>query len=120
VGLCRDQRDARLELCDALGEGPYVPDFNPAGFDADFANLTRPNPYFPLGIGHRWQYVGGDETVTVEVLDKTKLISSRTGFERKYYARGIGLFLEVNPEDGEIVQLVGCNVDPKCAALPAP
>jgi hypothetical protein len=41
-------------------------------------------------------------------------------FERKYYARGIGLFLEVNPEDGEIVQLVDCNFDARCAALPAP
>lgn len=41
-------------------------------------------------------------------------------FERKYYAPGIGLFLEVTPEDGSVVQLVGCNVDPRCAALPAP
>jgi hypothetical protein len=41
-------------------------------------------------------------------------------FQRKYYARGIGLFLEVNPEDGEIVQLVDCNFDARCTALPAP
>jgi hypothetical protein len=45
---------------------------------------------------------------------------SPDGFERKYYARGIGLFLEVDPESGDIVQLVDCNVDPKCAALPTP
>lgn len=38
--------------------------------------------------------------------------------ERKYYAPGIGLFLEVDPESGETNQLVGCNVDPKCASLP--
>jgi len=38
-------------------------------------------------------------------------------FERKYYARGIGVFLEVAPESGEVVQLVKCNVDPRCAAL---
>jgi hypothetical protein len=38
--------------------------------------------------------------------------------ERKYYAPGIGLFLEVNPADGEVVQLVRCNVDPRCALLP--
>jgi hypothetical protein len=38
-------------------------------------------------------------------------------FERKYYARGIGLFLEVNPEDGSAVPLVECNVDPKCDEL---
>ncbi len=260
VALCREQRDARLELCDALGEGPYVPDFNPANFDTDFANLTNPNPYFPLAVGNRWQYVGGDETVTVEVLDKTKLIAGVTcvvvndvveeagettedtddwfahakdggihycgeismnletfpgdvpaeaelvdvggswkagrdgdqpgilfpampvvgatyrqewsigdaedvaevlsttygfgtapeldelvpqslaallcandcvvtrestpiepdEFERKYYARGVGLFLEVDPEGGEVVRLTDCNVDPKCALLPNP
>jgi hypothetical protein len=41
-------------------------------------------------------------------------------FERKYYAPGIGLFLEVNPGRGEVVRLTGCNVDPRCASLPAP
>jgi len=41
-------------------------------------------------------------------------------FERKYYAPGIGLFLEVSPEDHEVVRLVGCDVDPRCATLPAP
>lgn len=38
-------------------------------------------------------------------------------FERKYYARDLGLFLEVNLEDEEINQLVGCNFDPRCDAL---
>ena len=41
-------------------------------------------------------------------------------FELKYYAPGIGLFLEVNPEDEEIVQLVECNMDPRCEDLPEP
>jgi hypothetical protein len=36
----------------------------------------------------------------------------------KYYAPGIGVFLEV--EDGAITQLVGCNVDPVCDELPDP
>ena len=39
-------------------------------------------------------------------------------FERKYYANGIGKFLEVKPDEGEFVPLVECNVDPRCAALP--
>jgi hypothetical protein len=39
-------------------------------------------------------------------------------FERKYYAPGIGVFLEVEPDSKEVVQLVKCNVDPRCAALP--
>ena len=39
-------------------------------------------------------------------------------FERKYYAAGIGVFLEVTPDSGEVVRLVKCNVDPRCALLP--
>lgn len=41
-------------------------------------------------------------------------------FERKYYARGIGVFLEVEPHSGDIVQLISCNFDDRCAGLPAP
>jgi len=41
-------------------------------------------------------------------------------FARKYYARGIGFFLEVNPDTREVVQLVNCNFDPRCGALPTP
>lgn len=258
--MCGEQRTARKELCGKLGEARYDPDFDPANFDSDFANLTSPNPYFPLAIGNQWLYQGGDEeTVTVNVLGKTKLIEGVTcivvndreeqegelvedtddwfgqrkngtvdycgeisknfeqfdgddpqepelvdidgswkagrdgakpgtlfpgapavgmvyrqewapgdaedaatvlstsygfgsdpeldefvpqalatllcqggdcvvtgeftpvepgGFERKYYAAGIGLFLEVDAEDGDIVQLVDCNFDPRCLALP--
>ncbi|MET0659421.1 MAG: hypothetical protein ABW110_14835 [Steroidobacteraceae bacterium] len=39
-------------------------------------------------------------------------------FERKYYAPGIGVFLEVEPESQEVVRLVKCNVDPRCGSLP--
>lgn len=38
--------------------------------------------------------------------------------EHKYYAPGIGVFLEVDLETGDTNELVGCNVDPKCATLP--
>jgi hypothetical protein len=38
--------------------------------------------------------------------------------ERKYYAPGIGTFLETTPDTGEVVRLVKCNVDPRCASLP--
>lgn len=39
-------------------------------------------------------------------------------FERKYYAPGIGVFLEVEPQGEEVVRLVKCNVDPRCSSLP--
>lgn len=254
---CEDQYDARLELCGDLGEDRYDPDFDPADFETVFTNL---NPYLPLAVGNQWVFEGGDETITVEVLDKTKLIEGVTcvvvndlveedgekiedtddwygqasngdvhycgeialnfetfvgddpeepelvdiegswkagrefarpgvlafaapqvgtvfrqeyalgeaedvaeilsidyGFgsdpeldefvpedladllcdndcvvtrdftplepgaeERKYWAPGVGLFLEVDPETGETTQLVDCNVDPVCSSLPIP
>jgi hypothetical protein len=40
--------------------------------------------------------------------------------EHKFYAPGIGLFLEVTPETGEVLRLIGCNFAPLCAALPQP
>lgn len=257
---CDEQLGARRAVCDALGEGRYDPAFDPADFDDDFQNLTRPNPYRPLQIGQRWEYRGGTETISIEVRDETKLIEGVTcivvrdqvfeagvliedtddwfaqakngdvyycgeeakdfetfagdvpprpelvsidgsfkagrdgdkpgilflgtpvvgavhrqefslgnaedvaevlsttyafgtdptldafvppalamllcagdcvvmkeftplspgGIEHKYFAPGIGLFLEVDPEDGSGAQLVGCNFDPRCAMLPAP
>jgi hypothetical protein len=41
-------------------------------------------------------------------------------FARKYYAPGIGFFLEVKPDTQEAVRLVKCNFDSRCDALPAP
>jgi len=41
-------------------------------------------------------------------------------FARKYYARGLGVFLEVTPDSGIDVQLVNCNFDTRCNALPTP
>lgn len=41
-------------------------------------------------------------------------------FDLKFYSPGIGLFLELNLESGEINQLVECNFDPRCDSLPQP
>ncbi len=260
TALCRDQLAERRDACGELGEERYDPEFEAFRFDRDFTNLTNPNPYFPLGIGNRWEFRSQDQSTVVEVLNRTKLIddvrcivvrdvvheegkldeatndwyaqakngnvwycgeetgtyetiqgdrpqlpelvsidgsfkAGRDGdkpgiifratptvgevyieeaslgnaedatvvlsvdyaygkdpvldqlvprrlaqylcagncvvtrnfsmlepgvFERKYYAPGIGVFLETEPESGEVVRLVKCNVDPRCAALPQP
>ncbi len=39
-------------------------------------------------------------------------------FDRKFYARGIGVFLEIGLNTGAVDSLVGCNFDPRCARLP--
>ena len=72
--VCQDQRDTRLDTCKLLGEARYDPDFAPSRFD-DPKNPTKPNPYFPLTVGHRWEYRAGIETDVVEVVNETKLIA---------------------------------------------
>ncbi len=258
--FCREQWTGRRDTCKVLGENPYDPDLNPANFD-DPKNPTNPNPYYPLKVGNRWEYSGGNEFNTIEVLNEIKLIdgvacivvrdqvfkggelaentddwfvpakdgnvwyfgeevkdfesfdgddprrpelvsidgsfkAGRDGdkpgviflasptsgdvyleefslgnaedatevlsttykfgsnseldqfvpqqlaqrfcsssdcvvtknysllepgiFARKYYARGIGFFLEVTPDSGEVLQLTNCNFDSRCESLPAP
>ncbi len=258
--VCRRQLNWRRDACTVLGEARYDPKVDPANFDSNFRNLSNPNPYFPLGIGNKWEFRGGTELNILEVANETKLIegvtcvvvrdlvfsngrlkestddwyaANRDGstwyfgeevkdFEsfdgdnpvrpelvkisgsfkhgrdrdkagiimpanpraglayleefslgnaedvseilsasysfgsdreldrfvprdlvqrfcnrdcvvtknysllepgivaRKYYARGIGFFLETKPDEGKAVQLVNCNFDQRCAALPAP
>ena len=72
---CAAQRAARFDLCDALGEDPYDPDFDPADFTTEFNNQ---NPYWPLKVGNKWVFEGDGEVITVEVLDETKLIEGVT------------------------------------------
>jgi hypothetical protein len=71
--LCEDQQDWRFEGCELTGEDRYDPEFEPSLFDNP-KNPTRPNPYFPLKVGNRWEYVAGSEFNTVEILNETKLI----------------------------------------------
>jgi hypothetical protein len=75
---CDEQRDWRGAACARLGEARYDPPFTPDRFDPHFGGLSRPNPYFPLVIGHRWEYAGGDETTVVEVLPETRAIEGVT------------------------------------------
>lgn len=77
--LCRDQLDARRDLCEALGEDRYVVELDPTDFVGDPLSIgadVDPNPWFPLVPGMRWVYVSEEdgETVTVEVTDTVKTI----------------------------------------------
>jgi len=88
--LCKEQFDARLEVCDLVGEERYDPDFDPENF------LRRPvgNDYFPLGVGNKWVYEGEGEVDTVEVLRATKLIEGVTCI----------VVSDVVEEDGEVIE----------------
>lgn len=83
---CDDVHDARLDVCDSLGEDAYDPEFDPENFESPMVN-----PYFPLVVGNQWKYrskymdeddEGNDISVverdTVTVTDRTKLIEDVT------------------------------------------
>ena len=80
--LSRDQREARLELCEDLGEAAYDPELDPDDFLEsvdDYKNAT-PNRYFPLVPGNKrvyYAYEEGElaERITVEVLSVIKTIA---------------------------------------------
>lgn len=76
---CNDQLAARLEVCDAIGEAPYDPRFEPGDFETSLESLTVPNLYFPMATNHQWIY-GGDEDIQVDILPETKLIDDVTCF----------------------------------------
>ena len=75
---CRDQFEAREDLCDLLGESPYDPQIDPASFLSPQATAASPNPYFPLVPGKTWIYEGPGETVTVKVTAETKVVQGVT------------------------------------------
>jgi len=73
---CRDQRDARNELCDVLGQTPYDPVFETADFvnPDDIGGSVAPNPWLPLIAGRTLVYESSDETTTVTITHETKII----------------------------------------------
>ena len=78
IQLCQNQHEGRRAACSLLGESRYDPEFDPETFDRNFAHLANPNRYFPLAIGNFWEYRGGTEVNTIEVLNRTKLIDGVT------------------------------------------
>ncbi len=73
---CRDQRDARDELCGDLGQAPYDPRFESRDFvnPADIGGSVAPNPWLPLIRGRTLMYRSSDETVRVTVTNQVKII----------------------------------------------
>ena len=76
--LCREQFQGRKDFCRASSEARYDPNFDQQLFETDYTALPSLNPYFPIEIGNHWEFAGGGETVTVDVLNQTKLIDDVT------------------------------------------
>jgi len=71
---CQEQKAARLDLCEALGEAPYDPVIDPEAFLTPAEAAANPNPYYPLVPGQVRRYVQGEETITVTVTHETREI----------------------------------------------
>ncbi len=74
--LCREQLEARLEVCDLLGEARYDPQIAPSNFvdPTQIGSTVSPNPYFPLIMGATRTYNSGGQITTVSVTKSTKTI----------------------------------------------
>jgi hypothetical protein len=73
---CKDQFEAREEVCELIGQGRYDPDYEPEDFvNPELIGLEEgdiaPNPLFPLVPGMKWVYEAEDEIIIVEVLEDT-------------------------------------------------
>jgi len=82
--------------------------------DYAFGRDTELDHFVPQQLAER--FCAGDCVVT-----KNFSLLEPGVVSRKYYARGIGVFLEVEDvENGGTTQLVNCNFDRRCRNLPAP
>lgn len=74
---CRDQKEARLDLCDDLGEAPYDPPFEPSQFvnPNDIGGSVAPNPLYPLIAGQIHRFRSSDEEITVTTTHEVALIA---------------------------------------------
>ncbi len=97
---CDDVFDARLALCEAIGDVAHEPMYGEA-FAANFVdpleigNTIPVNPWFPLVTGNHWLYLGDGESIEVTVTDETKLIDGVTCV----------VVLDVASEDGAVVEI---------------
>lgn len=83
--------DAQVEVCELTEDAAHIPEFGD-GFQANFVDplqigiTVSPNRWFPLVQGNEWVYEGSfeengevvTETITVTVLNETKLIDGVT------------------------------------------
>ncbi|MCC7141022.1 MAG: T9SS type A sorting domain-containing protein [Candidatus Eisenbacteria bacterium] len=71
LALCGEQYEARLEVCEDLGEAAYDPEIEAEDFLSPEEAAADPNPYFPLVPGTTWVYRKAAETIEVTVTEDT-------------------------------------------------
>jgi len=71
---CRDVYEARLELCDLVGEERYDIEFDPSDYvdPDDIGDGVEPNPYWPLTAGHTHVILADGEVTIVTATDEVR------------------------------------------------
>lgn len=94
---CGDVNQARLEVCDLVGEARYDPQLDPADFvdPLTIGTSTAVNPYMPLTPGLVKVFQSEGETVTVTVTSETIEIMGITAI----------IVTDVVEEEGELIEV---------------
>lgn len=71
---CDEVFEARLDVCDLVGEDRFDMEFDPEDFvdPDDIGEGVEPNPYWPLTAGHTQVILAEDEVVVVTVTDEVR------------------------------------------------
>jgi len=71
---CRDVYDARLDICELVGEERFDADLDPDDFvdPDDIGGTVDPNPYWPLTAGSTHVIVGEGEVTVVAATDEVR------------------------------------------------
>lgn len=107
IETCEEQRNARLDICEKIGEGRYKnPLLNPdiTFIDPDeIGDMYNPNHYVNLTVGHTYVLRAGEdfeETVIVHVTDE---IREAEGYDEPVLCRvvvDVAVIAEKDEEDG--------------------
>lgn len=73
---CEEIYDARLDICDEVGEDRFLEELDPADFvdPDDIGNGVDPNPYWPLNAGHTHVVVGGGEVTVATATHEVRTV----------------------------------------------
>lgn len=71
---CSDVHEARLDLCDLLGQGRFDIEFDPADIvdPNDIGVSVDPSPYFPLTAGYTHVIITDDEVVVFTATEEVR------------------------------------------------
>ena len=73
---CEDVYEARLDICDLVGEDRFDIEFDPADFvdpnEIGFGAPVDPNPYWPLTAGHTHVILADGEVTVVTATDEVQ------------------------------------------------